>query len=107
MYRQKQGSIEPEAKMKGKNSERPKPIVEVAVVAIALATLFSALSGTRPCSSLLGRAAWVALEALRPVLLAAWRSVPACQCQDSGFLGQVLQIATSLGPLLCSLAGLV
>jgi len=93
--------------MKGKNSQRPKPIVAVAIVAIALATLFSALNGTPQGSSLVGKAAWVALEALRPVLLAAWRSVPACHCQDSGFLREVLQIATSLGPLLCCLAGLV
>jgi len=93
--------------MKGKNSQRPKPIVGVAVVAIALATLFSALNGTPAGSSLVGKAAWVALEALRPVLLAVWRSVPAGHCQDSGFLGPVVEIATSIGPLLCCLAGLV
>jgi hypothetical protein len=96
--------------MKGqdsRNSHKPKPIVELAVVGTVLATVFCALHGTAHGCSMVDRAAWIALEALRPVLVAAWRSVPACHCQVAGLLGQVLQIATSVGPLLCSLSSLV
>jgi hypothetical protein len=89
--------------MKGqyKYFRNSKPIVEVAIVGFVLATLDVLAQGC----SLFDRAAWVALEVLRPVILVAWQSAPACLCEDSRFLQYVLQIAASIWPLLCAIAG--
>jgi hypothetical protein len=89
--------------MKGqyKYSRNSKPIVEVAIVGFVLATLDVLAQGC----SLFDRAAWVALEVLRPVILVAWQSAPACLCEDSRFLQYVVQIASSIWPLLCAKAG--
>jgi hypothetical protein len=89
--------------MKGqyKYFRNSKPIVEVAIVGFVLATLDVLAQGC----SLFDRAAWVALEVLRPVILVAWQSAPACLCGDSRFLQYVLQIAASIWPLLCAIAG--
>jgi hypothetical protein len=78
-----------------------KPIVEVAIVGFVLATLDVLTQGC----SLFNNAAWVALEVLRPVILVAWQSAPACLCEDSRFLQYVLQVGASIWPLLCGLAG--
>jgi len=64
-----------------KNSQNPKPIVEVAIVGIVLATLLYAQWVAQGCS-LLDKAAWVALEVLRPVILAAGNL---CWCSLQGF----------------------
>ena len=83
-----------------------KPIVGVAIIGFALATSFCKLDGaTVQGCSLFNRAAWVVLEVLRPVILSAWQSVPACLCDDSRILQYVLQIAASIWPLLCVIAG--
>ena len=82
-----------------------KPIAEVAIVGFVLATLSCRLDVMAQECSLFNRAAWVALEVLRPVILSAWQSVPACLCDDSRFLQYVLQIAASIWPLLCVIAG--
>jgi len=89
--------------MKGqyKYFRNSKPIVEVAIVGFVLATLDVLAQGC----SLFDRAAWVALEVLRPVILVAWQSAPACLCEDSRFLQYVLQIAASIWPLLCAITG--
>jgi len=81
--------------------QNSKPIVEVAIVGFVLATLDVLAQGC----SLFDRAAWVALEVLRPVILVAWQSAPACLCEDSRFLQYVVQIASSIWPLLCAKAG--
>ena len=93
--------------MKGqyKYIRNSKPIVEVAIVGFVLVTLSCKLDATAQGCSLFNRAAWVALEVLRPVILAAWQSVPACLCGDSRFLQHLLQIVASIWPLLCVIAG--
>ena len=83
-----------------------KPIMGVAIIGFALATSFCKLDGaTVQGGSLFYRAALVVLEVLRPVILSAWQSVPACLCDDLRFLQYVLQIAASIWPLLCVIAG--
>jgi len=82
-----------------------RPIAEVAIVGFVLATLFCKFDLTAQGCSLLDKAAWVALVVLRPVILAAWQSVPLCLCADSSFLHHLLQIAASIWPLLCVIAG--
>jgi len=93
--------------MKGqyKYFRNSKPIVEVAIAGLMLATMFYNLDAAAQRCSLLDKAAWVALEMFRPVILAAWQSVPACLCEDSRFLQHVLQIVASIWPLLCVMAG--
>ena len=93
--------------MKGqyKYIRNSKPIVGVAIVGFVLVTLSCKLDATAQGCSLFNRAAWVALEVLRPVILAAWQSVPACLCEDSRLLQHVLQIGASIWPLLCVIAG--
>lgn len=93
--------------MKGqyKYLRNSKPIVEAAIVGLMLATMFYNLDAAAQRCSLLDKAAWVALEMFRPVILAAWQSVPACLCEDSRFLQHVLQIVASIWPLLCVMAG--
>ena len=87
-------------------SRNVKPIVGVAIAGFVLATEFCKLGGAaaQGCN-LLDKTAWVALEVLRPVILAAWQSVPACLCGDSRFLQHLLQIVASIWPLLCVIAG--
>ena len=93
--------------MKGqyKYSRNRKLTVEVAIVGFVLATLFYNLDGAAQRCSLLDTAAWVALEVLRPLILAAWQSVPSYLCEDSRFLQHWLQIGASIWPLLCVMAG--
>jgi hypothetical protein len=93
--------------MKGqyKYFRNSKPIVEVAIVGFVLVTLSCKLDVTAQGCSLFYRAAWVALEVLRPVILAAWQSAPACLCEDSRFLQHLLQIGASIWPLVCVMAG--
>lgn len=82
-----------------------KPIVEAAIVGFVLVTLSCKLDVTAQGCSLFNRAAWVALEVLRPVIVAAWQSAPACLCEDSRFLQHLLQIGASIWPLVCVMAG--
>ena len=93
--------------MKGqyKYIRNSKPIVEVAIVGFVLVTLSCKLDATAQGCSLFNKAAWVALEVLRPVILAAWQSVPACLYEDSRLLQYGLQIGASIWPLLCLIAG--
>jgi hypothetical protein len=89
-------------------SRARKPVVEAVIAAFILATLSYALHGmaAQGCS-LFENASWVALEVLRPVIRAAWESMSAYLCEDSVILQQVVQIAVSIGPLLCAMVGLV
>jgi len=82
-----------------------RPIAEVAIVGFVFATLFCKFDLTAQGCSLLDKAAWVALVVLRPVILTAWQSVPVCLCADSSFFRHLLQIAASIWPLLCVIAG--
>jgi hypothetical protein len=93
--------------MKGqyKYSQNSKPTMEVTIVVFLLATLSCKLAVTAQGCSLLDKAAWIALEVLRPVLQAAWQSVPACFCDDATFLQHGLKIVPSIWPLLCVLPG--
>jgi len=87
------------------NSRNSKPIIDVAIAGPVLATLSYKIDVTAQGCGLLGKAGWVALEVLRPaVIQAAWQSVPACLCEDSSSLQHVLQLVTSIWPLLCVLA---
>src|SRR6267378_884038 len=69
------------------DSRNFRPIVRVAIAGFVLATGFCKLGGVaaQGCN-LLDKNAWVALEVLRPVILSAWQSVPACLCEDSRVL---------------------
>jgi hypothetical protein len=93
--------------MKGqhKHFRNSKPIVEGAIVGFVLATLSCKLDVMAQGCGLLDKAAWVVFEVFRPVILAAWQSVPACFYEDSRFLQHVLQIVASIWPLLCVMAG--
>ena len=81
-------------------------IVEVAAVGFALATLSYKLQGAaaQGCN-LLDKTAWVALDVLRPVIVAGWQAVSAYPSEDSRFLQHLLQIVAHMWPLLCVLAG--
>lgn len=88
-------------------SRARKTPVEAAVAAIVLVTLFYALHGMAAQGyCVFENASWVALEVLRPVIRAAWESMSAYLCEDSGTLRHLVQIAASIGPLLCAM-GLV
>ncbi len=80
----------------------PKAIVGVAIVGLVLASLSCRLDGAaaKGCN-LLDKVAWVALEALRSVILAGWQPGPAYLYEHSGCLQHLLQILTSISPLLC------
>jgi len=80
-------------------------IVEIAAVGFVLATLSYKLDGAaaQGCN-LLDKTAWVALDVLRPVILAGWQAVSAYLCEDSSFLQPLLQIVASIWPL-CVMAG--
>ncbi len=87
-------------------SRNSKRIAGGAVVGFALATLFCELDGVvAQGSNLLGDTAWVALEVLRPVILAGWQSMPAHLGENSGCLQRLFQVVASLWPLLCVLVG--
>ena len=87
------------------DSRNSKPIVEMAILGLLLATLSYKLDATAQGCGLLAKAAWAALGVLHPVILAAWQSLPACLCQDSRFLQHVLQDVAPIWSLLCVLAG--
>jgi len=80
-------------------------IVEIAAVGFVLATLSYKLDGAaaQGCN-LLDKTAWVALDVLRPVILAGWQAVSAYLFEDSSFLQPLLQIVASIWPL-CVMAG--
>jgi hypothetical protein len=82
-----------------------KPIVGVAIAGFVLASGFCNFGAAAQGCNLFNKTAWVALEVLRPVILSGWQSVPACLCGDSWLLQHVLQIVTSIWPLLCVIAG--
>ncbi len=88
------------------DSRNFRPILRVAIAGFVLATGFCKLGGVaaQGCN-LLDKNAWVALEVLRPVILSAWQSVPACLCEDSRVLQHFLRIVASIWPLLCVIAG--
>ena len=89
------------------NSRNSKPIVGVAIAGLVLAALFCKLDGAAAQGrNLLDKTAWVALEALRLViLLADWQALLAYLCKGSRFLQHLLQIGASIWPLLCVVAG--
>ena len=87
------------------HTRNSKPIVGVAIIGFVLATGFCNFGAAAQGCNLLDKTAWVALEVLRPVILSGWQSVPACLCGDSRLLQHVLQIVTSIWPLLCVIAG--
>lgn len=94
---------------KGKTYSRVrKPVVEAVIVAFVLAALSYALHGIagHGCG-LFENASWIALEVLRPIIRAAWVTMSAYLCEDSGILQHVVQIVASSGPLLCGIVGLV
>lgn len=82
-----------------------KSTVAPAIIGFVLATMFCNLDGAAERRSLLDTAALVALEVLRPLILAAWQSMPSYFCRDASFLQLLLQIVASIWPLLCTLAG--
>jgi len=83
-----------------------KLIVGVAVVGFALATLIGRYDGTAvPGWSVFEGTIRLALEVLRPVILAGWQCVSVNLCGDSKCLQHLLQIVTSMWPLLCVIAG--
>ncbi len=84
-------------------SQNYKRIVGVAIVGFALAILLCKLDGATRGWCLLDKSQWVALELLRPVAFAVWQSIRAFLCEDLGCLQHLLQIASSLWPLLCAL----
>ena len=89
-------------------SRAPKPVVEAVIAAFVLVTLSYALHGmaARGCG-IFESASWVALEVLRPVIRAAWESMSAYLCEDSGIWQHVEGIVRSIGPLLCGIVGLL
>ena len=96
--------------MQKQNTYRRKgrPVVEAAIVAFLLVTSsYEVHEMAAQGCSLFEKAAWVALEALRPLILAAWQSMPAYLCEGSGILQHVVQIVASIGPRLGVVVGLV
>jgi hypothetical protein len=93
--------------MKGQHKylRNSKPIVEVAIVGLVLATMFYNLDAATQRCSLLDKAVWVALEVSCPLILAAWQSVPTHLCPAASLLQHLLQIVASIRPLLCVMAG--
>ena len=83
-----------------------KPVVGLAITGFVLASLFCNLDGAPPQGcNLFDKTAWVALDVLHMViLLADWQAVLAYPCEGSRFLEHVLQIGTSIWPLLCVMA---
>src|SRR6266702_412188 len=93
--------------MKGQStySRNWKRIAGGAVVAFVLTNLFWNLDGGAQGCNLLEKTAWVAVDVLRPVILAGWQSMPACLGENSGCLQHLFQVVASLWPLLCVLVG--
>lgn len=87
-------------------SRNRKPIVEVAIGGFVLATSSYVLYvvAAQGCH-FLHSVAWVAFQALRPAISTAWQSAPAHLCEASGLLPHLLQIVTSIQPMLCVIAG--
>lgn len=85
-----------------------KPVVEAVIAVFVLAILSYALHGleARGCS-VFANVSWFALEVLRPVMRAAWESMTAYLCENSGIWQHVEGIVRSIGPLLCGIVGLV
>jgi hypothetical protein len=81
--------------------------VETAIVAFVLVTLSYEVHETAGQGCLFEKTAWVALEVLRPLILAAWQSMPAYLCEGAGILQHVVQIVASIGPRLGVVVGLV
>jgi len=89
-------------------SRARKPVVEAAIAAFVLVALSYALHRmAAPGCGIFESASWVALEVLRPVVRAAWESMSAYLCEDSGIWQHVVQIVAFTGPLVCGLVGLV
>jgi hypothetical protein len=89
--------------MKGqhKYSRNRKRTVEVAIVGFVLATMFYNLDAAAQRCSLLDKAVWVALEVSRPLILAAWRSVPTHLCPASSlFEALIADCGIHLAPTL-------
>ncbi len=82
-----------------------KRIAGVTVVGFALANLFWNLDGGAQGCNLLEKTAWVAVDVLRPVILAGWQCVPAYLYENSGCLQHLFQIVASIRPLLCVIGG--
>jgi hypothetical protein len=83
-----------------------KPIVGSAITGLAFAALFCKLEGaTVQGCCFVETVAWVALEVLRPLILAAWPSVPSYLLEDARLLQHLVQFLASLRPLLCLTAG--
>ena len=95
-------------RIRNTNTWSRRQVLEAACVASALITLSYGLHGmaAQGCG-LLGQASWIALEVLRPMVLAAWESMTGYVCQGSGLLQHVLQTVASIGPLFCVVVGLV
>jgi hypothetical protein len=98
-----------EAVMNGQNTDfrNSKAIVGVAVVNIVLATLIYALGGAPARDfGLFSNVAWVILELVRSVvLLAHWAAVSAYLYEGQRVLQRLPEIAASVVPLVCALAG--
>jgi hypothetical protein len=88
-----------------KYSRNDNLIVEVAAVLFVLATLSYKLDGAGQGCSLVDRTAWVALDVLRPAILACWRAISTYLCEDSTVLQHLLQMVASIWQLLCIVAG--
>jgi hypothetical protein len=83
-----------------------KPIVGVTLCGFALATLCKLAGAVAQGCSFLGKTSWVALEVSRSILLLeGWHTVSAYLFEDSRLLPHLLQIALSIWPLLCVMAG--
>ena len=99
-----------EAEMTGQNtySRNYKPIVGMAIAGFALAALFCKIDGeaAQGCS-LLDTAAWVALEVLHPLILAAWQVLQAYGCDHHRPLECLLQMLVSFWPPMVTMAGAV
>ena len=90
------------------NSRAGRQAAEAAFAAFVLIALSYGIHGmaAEGCG-LLEKTSWIALEVLRPMVLAAWESMMGYVCQGSGILQHVLQTVASIGPLFCVVVGLV
>lgn len=89
------------------HSRGRKTFVEAAIAVIVLLTASYEVNAMVDGCRLFENAFWVAVEVLRPVLRAAWESMSAYLCEDSGIWQHVAQIVGSIEPLLCGIVGLV
>jgi hypothetical protein len=88
------------------DSRNRKALVRLAIFGMAVVILMISLDrvAAHGCH-LLNETAWVAIELLRPFLLAGWHSVPASLREDSRFFENLLQIVGSNWRLLCVMGG--